>query len=340
MSEKLGNIIKLWEMLKKHGIGSLASPEQIKLKGMAHAEVRYREKLMMAQAEKDTQDIIQGKKQYLIDGDIGKLIDLSDSDDKTTDMLEPKTTINDFSRKIEQQKHAEEIQQEININKTIHLVEEELLKSQQEPSEKEIDSDWLYRWRDNAKNITNDELRQFWARALAGEVKSPGSYSLRTLEFIKNLSQEEAQSIAKLGSFATFSNAIFKMPVLEKEGINFAFLLQMEELGILIGVQSSSTEGVQLGMKSVEQSKYLQVIISRNRILIIEAEEASKPLALDCYSISKVGAELFSLGDFSANEEYMREIGEQIKSKGFDVKIADYVKTHVGGIEYSNPVPL
>ncbi len=340
MSEKLGNIIKLWEMLKKHGIGSLASPEQIKLKGMAHAEVRYREKLMMAQAEKDTQDIIQGKKQYLIDGDIGKLIDLSDSDDKTTDMLEPKTTINELSRKIEQQKHAEEIQQEININKTIHLVEKELLKSQQEPSEKEIDSDWLYRWRDNAKNTTNDELRQFWARALAGEVKSPGSCSLRTLEFIKNLSQEEAQAIAKLGSFATDVNMIFKMPILKKEGINFAFLLQMEELGILSGVQGGSTGGVQLSMKSNVQSKYLQIIVSRNRILIIEAEEASKHFLLNCYKISNVGAELFLLGDFSANEEYMREIGKQIKSQGFDVKIADYVKTHAKSIEYANSVPL
>ncbi len=340
MLENIQYILNLRKALSKCGIGFLASADQIKEKGMAYAEVKRHETLMMAQTEREAQKIRQGEKQYITDGNLGKLVDLSGSDDKTTDVLEPKTTLNDFSRKIEQQKHAEEIQQEINITKTIHLTEEELLKSQQEPPEKEIDSDWLYRWRDNAKNITNDELRQFWARALAGEVKSPGSYSLRTLEFIKNLSQEEAQSIAKLGSFATLSNAIFKMPVLEKEGINFAFLLQMEELGILSGVHSGPTDGVRLGMKSREQSKYLQLIISRNRILIIEAEEASKHFSLDCYSISKVGAELFLLGDFSANEEYMREIGEQIKSKGFDVKIADYVRTHAKSGAYSNLAPL
>ncbi len=340
MSAKLGNIIKLWEMLKKHGIGSLASPEQIKLKGMAHAEVRYREKLMMAQAEKDTQDIIQGKKQYLIDGDIGKLIDLSDSDDKTTDMLEPKTTLNDFSKKIEQQKHAEEIQQEININKTIHLAEEELLGSQQDPSEKEVTSDWLHRWRDNAKDITNDELRRLWAKTLAGEVKSPGSYSLRTLEFMKSLSQEEAQVIDKLGPFVAAGGMLFKTPILDKVGIDFNFLLKVDELGIISGVESRGGMVRSDVKRSGNQSKYSSIIINNNLILIIETEEAGKELALTADRISKVGVEVLSLGDFSANEEYMREIGEQIKSKGFDVKIADYVETPAGDGTYSNPVPL
>ncbi len=340
MSEQLGNIIKLWEVLKKHGIGSLASPEQIKLKGMAHAEVRYSEKLMMAQAEKDTQDIIQGKKQYLIDGNIGKLIDLSDSDDKTTDMLEPKTTINDFSRKIEQQKHAEEIQQEINVNKALHSTEEELFKSQQEPSEKEVTSDWLRRWRDNAKDITNDELRQLWAKILAGEVKSPGSYSLRTLEFMRSISQEDAQLIGKLGPFVSIEGIIFKVPLLDKVGIDFDFLLRVDELGIIGGVENRGSKANLCLIESLTENKYSNNIINNNLILIIEAKKYSKRLALESYRISKVGVEVFSLGNFSANEEYMREIGEQIKSQGFDVQIADCLEIHAGRAKYSNSVPL
>jgi hypothetical protein len=203
LGEKL--LIKLWETLTKDGIGSLASPWQIKREGKAHAEVRRDEMLMLAQAEVEAEQIKLGKKKLLDDG---RLIELScpkNYEDHSVDYIgrpEPTIILDSFSDKIEQKRKAEAIQQEININKTIGLVEEELLHSHQEPSEKEVDSDWLSRWRDHAKSTNSEELRQIWARTLAGEVKSPGSYSLRTLEFIKNLSQEEAMAISKLGQFA------------------------------------------------------------------------------------------------------------------------------------------
>lgn len=182
LGEKL--LIKLWETLTKDGIGTLASPWQIKREGKAHSQVRRDEMLMLAQAEVEAEQIKLGKKKLLDDG---RLIELSDPENKEDvfvdylGRLEPTISLDSFSEKIGQQRKAEEIQQEININKTIGLAEEELLRSQQEPSEKEVDSDWLSRWRDHAKSTNNEELRQIWARTLAGEVKSPGSYSLRLL---------------------------------------------------------------------------------------------------------------------------------------------------------------
>ena len=50
-------LIKMWETLIKEGIGSLASPWQIKRQGRAHAEVRKEELLLLAQAEVDAQAI-------------------------------------------------------------------------------------------------------------------------------------------------------------------------------------------------------------------------------------------------------------------------------------------
>ena len=335
LGEKL--LIKLWETLAKDGIGSLASPWQIKREGKAHTEVRRDEMLMLAQAEVEVQNIKEGRKKLLPDG---RLIETDNdvSENGKVDYLgrlEPTLNFDSFTNKIESQKKAEEIQQEININKTISLAEEEILRSKQEPPEKDVDSDWLHRWRDNAKNTSNDELRQLWARTLAGEVKSPGTYSLRTLEFIKNLSQEDALAISKLGQFA-IGRSIFKVPLLEKEGINFSFLLHMDDLGIVNGVQGGQVSGLQLEMPSREQNKYSNGLINRNRILLVEAEDASKKLSLGCYQISKIGAEVLSLGDFSASEAYMRELGEQIKNKGFKVKIALWVQTHADYGQYFN----
>ncbi|MEZ8242837.1 DUF2806 domain-containing protein [Vibrio splendidus] len=338
LGEKL--LIKLWDTLAKDGVGSLASPWQIKREGKAHAEVRREEMLMIAQTEVEVEQIKQGKMKRLPDG---KLLELNTSDSLTPQeslgRIEPTLNLDSFSEKIEQQNRAEEIQQEININKTIFLAEEELLRSEQEPSEKEVDSDWLHRWRDHAKTTNNDELRQIWARTLAGEIKAPGSYSLRTLEFIKNLSQDEAQAISKLGQFV-INRSIFKCPHLESQGVNFGFLLQMDDLGIVNGVQGGQVSGLEFSLPSREKEKYSNVLVNRNQILLMEGEDPTKKVKLGCYQISKIGSEVLSLGDFNADEVYMKEIGEQIKKQGFDVKIALWVQTHAEYGQYFNARPI
>lgn len=322
LGEKL--VIKLWETLMKGGVGSLASPWQIKREGKAHSEVRRDEMLMLAQAEMEVDQIKQGKKKLLPDGKLIELTSPISSYDENIDYLgrrEPIINFESLSGKLEQQKKAEEIQQEININKTIFLVEEELSRSQQEPENEDIESDWLYRWRDYAKATNNEELRRFWAQTLAGEIKSPGSFSLRTLEFIKNLSNDEALAISKLGPFV-INRSIFKCTYLEKQGINFKFLLQMDDLGIVNGVQGGEIASLELCLPSSEIKEYSKILVNRGRVLVIEGEDPNKELSLACYQLSLIGEEILSLGDFSADEEYMRDVGEQIKRQGFDVKIA------------------
>ena len=96
-----------------------------------------------------------------------------------------------------------------------------------------VDEDWLFRWRDAASLVSSEELQALWGRVLAGEIKSPGSFSLRTLEFLKNISHEEALTIAKLAPFVIDDNCIFRNEkLLDSEGITFGFLLKLQNLGI------------------------------------------------------------------------------------------------------------
>ena len=76
---------------------------------------------------------------------------------------------------------------------------------------------------------------------LAGEIKFPGSFSLRTLEFLKNISHEEALKIAKLAPFKLGPRHIVKSDekLLDSEGITFDLLLDLQNLGVTCGVDSS-----------------------------------------------------------------------------------------------------
>ena len=73
--------------------------------------------------------------------------------------------------------------------------------------EKEIadespDDDWINRFFSSAQEVSSDDMQTLWGRILAGEVKQPGSYSLRTLDFLRNLTASEAKAFEELGRYA------------------------------------------------------------------------------------------------------------------------------------------
>ena len=68
-------------------------------------------------------------------------------------------------------------------------------------SDEPIDEGWENRFFNIVEEISDDELREIWGRVLAGEIKKPKSYSLRTLECLRNLNKEEASLIVKVAPY-------------------------------------------------------------------------------------------------------------------------------------------
>ena len=331
-------LIKMWETLIKEGIGSLASPWQIKRQGRAHAEVRKEELLLLAQAEVDAQAIREGKKRLTQDF---KIVDSQHSENHflieyQDERKEPSLAIEHMSERHASAKAAAELQEEINLNKTIILAEQLITNSDSAPPQEEIGADWLTRWRDSARKVRSEELQQLWAQALAGELKSPGSYSLRTFDFLRNISKSEAEMISRLAPFVT-KGVIYRDPLLDASGINFSFLLEMEDIGVVSGIKGG---GLEQTLKSISAEKFQSVIVSGSKVLIIEDPTTEKQLKMDCYKLSSIGAEVLSLGNFPKNIEHLKNIGTQIKLKGFSVKFADWVQGADGGGHYFNAVEL
>jgi len=60
-------------------------------------------------------------------------------------------------------------------------------------NDKKFSWDWFVRFFEDAGNISDEKMQEIWAKVLAGEIKQPGSFSLRTLEVLRNLSSDEAE---------------------------------------------------------------------------------------------------------------------------------------------------
>lgn len=318
--EKL--VMRLWETLAEKGIGSLLSPWQVGREGRARIEVRRQEILMLAQAEKDAADIRAGKKQLLPEGVI--LLTNSQTAASVEDEVLIKRTlaISDAINYGNRSAVAAVARSVINTAKAIIFAEEQLSSDTQTPPPRDVDEDWLLVWREHAGKVSVEDLQRLWGSVLAGEVKAPGRYSIRTLEFLKTLSKAEAVMISSLASYVIDGRiARAQMAYIESKGINFSMLLVMQELGVISGVESI---GLTSTHKSAAGEKFVRAFVSHNKALIAEHLDHSKTLEYKVYIVTEVGRQLLGLGSFQADLEYLRLIGKEFVSKGFSVTLADW----------------
>ncbi len=322
--EKL--IIKLWDTIADRGIGSLLKPWQIRREGRANVDVRRDEILALAQAEADAEAIRSGRRLLLANGEVVDRQALEapavihGSVDKAYLALPRAIEIADQNSK------AEAIRREVSIAKAVIYAEDELQKETSEPTQESPQDDWLLRWRECAAGVSSDELQQIWGKVLAGEVKSPGYFSLRTLEFLRNLSQAEAQAIERISPFV-ISNFLYrgKDGVLEAEGISFSDLLAMQELGVLAGVDGL---GLEVSLKSNDATSFQNALTCHGALIVATAIDPNKIIKLNVCKVTAIGAQVLSLGSFSPNERMVKAVAVAIKALGFDVQVGSYV--HVG----------
>lgn len=64
-----------------------------------------------------------------------------------------------------------------------------------------VDEDWAVAFFAACEDVGNEQMQSLWAKLLAGEVAHPGTYSLRTLQVVKTLSQLDAQLFTNFCSY-------------------------------------------------------------------------------------------------------------------------------------------
>ena len=318
--EKL--LIKLWESLVDKGIGNILKPWQQRREGRALIDIRRQEMIAIAHTDREVEAIRRGE----------RVLTLDDERIYLPIPTEPPVQALDTSRSCETNAYIEDVairnakvenvRREISIAKAVLHAEEELRNDTTPPTDERISDDWLLRWRDYAAGVSSEELQSIWGKVLAGEVKSPGRYSLPTLEFLRNLSQEEAKAIERISPFVV-ADVIFRGDsVLTSEGIKFGDLLVLQELGVLTGIESI---GLQMEWDCKGSASFTKALTCHGKLLLVTDPDPNKVLGLRVCTVTAIGKQVLQLGSFQPNEKMLREMGEAIKAKGFEVQIGRYV---------------
>lgn len=191
---------------------------------------------------------------------------------------------------------------------------EELLRETTVPDGRP-EPEWISRFFDISSGITSEELQFLWGRILAGEIKRPGSFSLRTLDALRNLSRKEAENFVKLGNYILRSNEkVFYIDptayIFTKDGgLTFLDILALKHAGLIF----ESDLEFSFGPASAGQMSHLTY---GSLLLIFEREKDAQKLGSNIGLLTPVGIELLELLTVQPDMEYLEFVGRRFAVDG------------------------
>jgi hypothetical protein len=214
----------------------------------------------------------------------------------------------DLRRRTAQRLIHREVQRQANIEAIVTAASDHLPPH---VSPEPVDDDWITDFLERCKDVSNHDMKQLWAKILAGEVATPGSFSPRTLHAMKLLSQQDAK-IFKLYSSFLFGGD-FAPPVripcdndtntfLLEKGLPPLALSHLKQLGFVessAGLSSQDLDGIRI---TCSGDAFRLAANTKRTFLFVE-------------HLTQTGAEIASVIDIPRNPQYLDFIRQHLSRK-------------------------
>lgn len=292
---------KLIEVVS-NAIGTLYEPKQIVRKAKAEAKAGS----IIA--------IEQAKTQAIIDGDLEKVKYLERINNRIVNKEEKR------------QKNIEDVVS--NAGK--------ILESEENVSKEPLNSDWTTRFFDIVQDVSDNDMQLLWSQILAGEIKQPKSYSLRTLELLRNMTKDDAELFQKVAQLTLVCGDAFLYTPnndLRKYGVSYMDIAKLVEIGLL-----RPGDFVQRHLSSQELTDTKTAFIYGEIVVIVNIKAKSHEVSFPIRSFTTSGQELYQLIDVSPNMDYIKEFASAIKNKNIKVTYSKIISIDEEGyVHYTTP---
>lgn len=177
----------------------------------------------------------------------------------------------------------------------------------------DIEKDWLTHFFDRCRSISDEEMQCVWAKILACESNSPGSFSKKTIELTGSLDKRDAQLFTDLGTFvwliAGSVPLIFdeRDDIYNRQNINFSTLNHLDSLGLI--THNS------LGFERLKLKKYISVSYFGQQITIEFAQNENN-LPIGNVLFTRAGRELLSICGAKSSDSYFQYVIEKWYEEG------------------------
>jgi len=183
-----------------------------------------------------------------------------------------------------------------------------LLESQSDPSK--MEDDWVTNFFDKSRIVSDSDMQELWARVLAGEANSPGTYSKRTVNFLGDLDKKDAELFSVLCSFCwlfeNFTPLVFdaQSSIYTDKGLNFSALTHLDSIGV---VKFNNIAG----FSRIHLPKTFTVSYFGQSINLTMPNEKDNQLEIGRVLLTHVGLELASVCQAPYVEGFVDYVKEQ-----------------------------
>jgi uncharacterized repeat protein (TIGR03899 family) len=192
-----------------------------------------------------------------------------------------------------------------------------------------LDADWRRKFFLEAENVCDTDMQLLWGKILAGEVAAPGTFSLRTLDTLRQLSRAEAEVFQGACALAMADGWIAQPSsdlntALKPFGLSFETILMLRDSGLLITDNAEKQFGfldsvVAGAVRSADSEKQISVMLKNNGV-IIQVSSPTNRFAIPALLFTKAGRELQRLIADAENPAYLNALGQALRQRGIVAK--------------------
>lgn len=184
------------------------------------------------------------------------------------------------------------------------------------------DFDWFVRFYEAVGNISDKVMQDLWAKLLAGEVAEPSSFSLKTIDVLRNLSKQDAELFSLICSHSVMTRGQNFLPhydtYLEKHNIYYTDIMKLNEQGLIF---NDGTIGFSM---SIGQNPNV-LFWNNDLVMTIESsDDKNIEIHIKTYPFTKAGQELAVLVSKSVSEENFIELAKEIANKNQECILGVY----------------
>ncbi|MBL4868186.1 MAG: DUF2806 domain-containing protein [Pseudomonadales bacterium] len=325
---------KLWKTLFDEHSAGLLSPQQIARDGRGHLQCRADELVLIRQMERDAFEIREGKKFI---NETGRAVskfsytgteDIKLSSIIVTENQETKVVSSDLS--FPSMHSAMQLNSTVlNLSRALTIRRIYIFAEAKAASVKDecvtglpVDRQWVLCWQEAVQDIQSETLQLMWAKILGAEVVRPGTFPLRAIGCLSQMSESEAEML-HIVSRLNLGGFIYKEATdYFKPEIHLDMFEKLEEMGILYGVRYGDC------LKQLEnhsEAGFKIVLRCHNKAIFIQKDESDLVLQVPIYGITTIGKIIMELGKGDADMGYLWAVSNDLKAKGLKVSLGDWV---------------
>ena len=181
-------------------------------------------------------------------------------------------------------------------------------------NDEDNDPEWIQECLNGAGKTYNHDLKLYFAKLLAGEIKNPGKYSKRAINFMRSISQKDAEKIRNMCQYVMYDFNTDEAFILRYKNAEYSF----KDTSFLMELRLLNTSNLVVKQFRAEQPYNQGFFFHKDvgYLIDIKAKEYNLPI----FSFSELGKEILSIiDDVEVNIDYLKNYTKSITNNRADI---------------------